>query len=115
MTGYAVRNDGQGWREVDSLNDVEPDERFTTDTPPEPIALPPVLTDLVKLAKGKREQLLFAAGNSMGPLQDAVDLNEATVDEVDRLRGWKQYRIALNRIEQQPDFPTGIVWPVSPE
>lgn len=31
--GYAVRNDGQGWRAVNGQKDVGPDERFSKEQP----------------------------------------------------------------------------------
>ncbi|WP_054061786.1 tail fiber assembly protein [Pseudomonas asplenii] len=115
MSGYAVRVDGQGWRAVDNPNEVMADERYTTDTPSAPVPLPLVLEEVLKLTKVKRDQLLSFAANQMGPLQDAVDLEEATADEARLLKEWKQYRIALSRLEQQMGFPTDVVWPISPE
>jgi len=115
MSGFAVRNDGQGWRSVDGEADLLPDEWYTQSAPPDPVPLPPTLGELTLSAKSKRDLLLTAASNRMGPFQDAVDLDEATADETVMLKKWKQYRIALNRIEQQPTFPTDIQWPVSPE
>ncbi|MFC3939632.1 tail fiber assembly protein [Pseudomonas gingeri NCPPB 3146 = LMG 5327] len=115
MSGYAVRNDGQGWRAVNGPEDLLPDEWYTESNPPDPVPLPPTRDELISLSKAKRDALLSIAANRMGPLQDAVDLDEATVEEVAMLKKWKQYRIALNRIEQQPAFPDDIAWPVSPE
>lgn len=115
MSGYAVRNDGQGWRSVAVISDILQDEWYTEDTPPDPVALPLTTQELVVLETGKRDQLLLMAANRMGPLQDAVELDEATIEETAMLKKWKQYRIALNRIEQQPTFPLDIVWPASPE
>ncbi|WP_224795477.1 phage tail assembly chaperone [Pseudomonas fluorescens] len=31
-----------------------------------------------------------------------------------RLKRWKQYRVALNRIEQQMGFPVTVDWPTAP-
>lgn len=61
-----------------------------------------------------RDALLRSAGMRMAPLQDAMDLGEATADEQEQLRVWKSYRVQLNRIEQQPGFPNSIEWPESP-
>ena len=112
---YAVRNDKQGWRAVNSPADVGLDEWFSVDVPPDPIPLPPVAAELAVAAKETRDQLLASAANRMGPFQDAIDENTATEAEVAMLKLWKQYRIALNRIEQQEGFPATITWPVAPE
>lgn len=49
------------------------------------------------------------------PLQDAVDLDVASGNELEMLVNWKRYRIALNRIESQAGFPEVINWPKSPK
>lgn len=112
---YAVKNDGQGWRAVSASADVCDDEWYCTDTPPEPIQLPSAPEEMLMAAKARRDQLLASATNRMGPLQDAIDEGVATPEEVARLRLWKQYRIALNRIEHQDGFPATVLWPVVPE
>ncbi|KAK52535.1 caudovirales tail fiber assembly domain protein [Bordetella bronchiseptica OSU054] len=38
----------------------------------------------------------------------------ATPEEQASLIAWKQYRVALNRIEQQAGYPTEILWPTAP-
>jgi hypothetical protein len=62
----------------------------------------------------RRDTLLQLAATRIAPLQDAVDLDDASATEVAALKAWKQYRIQLNRIEPQPGYPTTIEWPVSP-
>lgn len=61
-----------------------------------------------------RDALLSSAALKMAPLQDAMDLGEATADEQEQLRVWKNYRVQLNRVEQQPGFPNSIEWPEHP-
>lgn len=65
-------------------------------------------------AFAKRDQLLSEATARISPLQDAVDLGEATANEEASLKKWKQYRVAVNRVDQQPGFPTSIAWPPEP-
>jgi len=115
MSGYAVRNDGQGWRAVDGKDDVGVDEWYCLDNPPDPVSLPLSFKELEMKAKDERDKLLSIAANRIGPLQDAVDTDSATVDELEYLKLWKLYRIALNRIQQQPTFPIDVDWPVSPD
>lgn len=55
-----------------------------------------------------------AADSAIAPLQDAVDLDEATEEEAARLKEWKRYRVALNRLPEQPGYPNSIDWPAPP-
>ncbi|MDD1979272.1 tail fiber assembly protein [Pseudomonas putida] len=54
------------------------------------------------------------ADDAIAPLQDAVDLEEATETEVAVLKAWKKYRIALIRVPDQPGYPGTIDWPAPP-
>ncbi|WP_305956097.1 tail fiber assembly protein [Pseudomonas sp. DG56-2] len=58
--------------------------------------------------------LRAVADSAIDPLQDAVDLEEATEAEAAKLKAWKKYRIALIRVPDQPGYPDTIVWPASP-
>lgn len=55
-----------------------------------------------------------AADSAIAPLQDAVDLDDATEAEATALKAWKKYRVALNRLPEQPGYPTDIDWPAPP-
>lgn len=61
-----------------------------------------------------RDDKLRQATVRLAPLQDAHDLGESTTEEETALLGWKRYRIALNRIEQQSGYPLNIDWPPAP-
>ncbi|WP_241261927.1 tail fiber assembly protein [Pseudomonas nitroreducens] len=63
----------------------------------------------------ERSALLIWAGQQIAPLQDAVDLDEATEAELVKLKEWKQYRVSLSRLDQQAGWPADIQWPVAPE
>lgn len=54
------------------------------------------------------------ADNAIAPLQDAVDLEEATEAEAAALKEWKRYRITLNRLSELASFPDEIDWPAAP-
>ncbi|MEE1868480.1 tail fiber assembly protein, partial [Pseudomonas auratipiscis] len=54
------------------------------------------------------------ADSAIDPLQDAVDLDEATEAEAAELKAWKKYRIALIRVPDQPGYPDTIDWPAPP-
>lgn len=63
-------------------------------------------------AERKKNELLEFAANKKSPLQDAIDLDEATKEEVAELNLWKRYSIALNRVDlsKAPE----VEWPVPP-
>jgi hypothetical protein len=81
----------------------------------------PVLSDpppaskeqLAIAAESKRASLMAEASVAVSPLQDAVDLGDSTAEEEALLKSWKQYRVALNRLDisKAPD----ISWPIKPE
>ena len=79
--------------------------------PPE---VPPTPDELRAAALAQRDALMAVATARMAPLQDAVDLGEATASEEAVMLSWKRYRVALNRIELQPEFPDIFDGPVSP-
>ncbi|WP_422419105.1 tail fiber assembly protein [Pseudomonas sp. GZD-222] len=54
------------------------------------------------------------ADDAIAPLQDAVDLGEATEAETAKLSAWKKYRIALKRVPDQLGYPGTIDWPAPP-
>lgn len=93
---------------------VSPGDSFdgTTFGPPPlpPVPPPPTAAEVLV----QRDALLALATVRIAPLQDAVDLDEATSAEVAALKVWKQYRVLLNRIEQQPGFPATVDWPKAP-
>lgn len=97
--------DEQEWR-LEPIPKVEPEQ-----TPPIGESTPAELAAAVAVT---RDQLLQNAGLRIAPLQDAVDLGDATAEEKAKLVAWKQYRIALNRITQQETFPQAVTWPTSP-
>lgn len=67
---------------------------------------------LVDAAATTKAALMAEATVVIAPLQDAVDLDEATDEEIALLKEWKKYRVTLNRID--PETAPDIVWPVKP-
>ncbi|WP_283245270.1 tail fiber assembly protein [Pseudomonas sp. PCH44] len=59
-------------------------------------------------------QRRVSADAAIAPLQDAVDLDMATDQEVALLKDWKRYRVALNRLPEQEGYPSAIDWPAPP-
>lgn len=68
--------------------------------------------DYVYEATIKKNALMAEATMAIAPLQDAVDIDEATPEEVVLLKLWKAYRVALNRIDV--NLAPDIVWPEPP-
>lgn len=85
------------------------DETGETFGPP---PAPPTIT--AEQARAVRDGLLTDAALRIAPLQDAADLDDATAAEAAALKAWKQYRVALSRIEQQVGFPGAVEWPAAP-
>jgi hypothetical protein len=139
--GHVVRRADAGWEIVEDnrgaiystengsasvLSELGPiPDGYTSKQPPSPIhawsgntwRLSKELENaaLTQEANVTRSKLLTEASVRMGPLQDAVDIGEASDAEKDMLVAWKRYRIYLNRIELQEGFPKTIVWPQSPD
>lgn len=65
-------------------------------------------------AAEKISGLRQAADQAIAPLQDAVDIDEATPEEVAALKAWKKFRVALIRLPEQQGYPDEVVWPVLP-
>ncbi|PJZ05020.1 phage tail protein [Pantoea rodasii] len=59
-----------------------------------------------------KASLIAQATIAIAPLQDAVDLDEATDAETSSLKLWKQYRVAVNRIDA--NTADDITWPDQP-
>lgn len=73
---------------------------------------PKTKEQLIAEAEQKKQMLLSEAAEAIAPLQDAVDLDIATDEEIALLKEWKKYRVLINRIDTStaPD----ITWPVKP-
>ncbi|WP_410735101.1 tail fiber assembly protein [Citrobacter koseri] len=66
--------------------------------------------ELIGQAEAKKAELLSVATAAIAPLQDAVDLSEATEEETALLIEWKKYRVQVNRVDTSKP-----VWPETPE
>ncbi len=74
---------------------------------------PPISKEqLIAEAEQKKQLLLNEASEAIAPLNDAVDLDMATDEEIALLKEWKKYRVLLNRVNTsvEPD----IEWPQKP-
>lgn len=100
--------------DVTALNPM-PTQWWTYDgsvfLPPAPPA-PPTPAQILAANTATRNQYLAAATLAIAPLQDAVDIGEATPDDEAMLLKWKQFRVAVNRVVLTLTNP---VWPVPPQ
>lgn len=80
------------------------------DLPVEPDPAP----DPLAVAQATQAQLRAYADYVIAPLQDVVELGEATEAEAALLMDWKRYRVALSRLPDQEGYPNEINWPASP-
>lgn len=78
--------------------------------PPAPSAPPPT-AEQVLVERGAR---MAQATVEIAPLQDLVDMGEATEEDEDKLLEWKQYRAAVGKVQTQTGFPASVVWPDQP-
>lgn len=71
--------------------------------------------DLVKtnMNLNRKSSLMAKATERVSILQDAVDLEMATPEEIALLTKWKKYRVLLSRIDA--NTPSDIAWPEVPE
>nr|WP_314614276.1 tail fiber assembly protein [uncultured Pseudomonas sp.] len=78
-------------------------------SPPKPYV--PTAEEVLAENVFMKGSLLGVAALAIAPLQDAVDLEEATSEETTLLKAWKQYRVAINRIDLTLPSPS---WPPQP-
>lgn len=69
---------------------------------------------LLAEAQAETARLRQVADTAITPLQDAVDVDDATDEEKALLTLWKKYRVALNRLPDQEGYPASIDWPAPP-
>lgn len=79
-----------------------------------PPPAPPQAIDPLELAQSEIARLRASADYAIAPLQDAVDVDEATEQDLFALKAWKKYRVSLNRVPEQEGYPTVIEWPIAP-
>lgn len=66
------------------------------------------------LARTERDRLITYATLRINPLQDEVDNDEATSEDIALLSLWKKYRAAVGKVETKPGWPENPQWPVPP-
>lgn len=65
-------------------------------------------------ARSQRDRLISYATLRIDPLQDDVDLGEATEEGIALLRAWKKYRSEVNKTQDKPGWWEEPQWPTPP-
>lgn len=66
----------------------------------------------IEAATDKKSFLIQSAGETIGPLQDAIELGMATDEEKSRYDAWRKYRVLLTRVDVLQSL--NIDWPEKP-
>jgi hypothetical protein len=97
------------------ITGVEPQPQlgwvYVNDVFSEPVPYVPTAAEVVKQNSAIRDTLLSQASLAIAPLQYAVDLGEATTEETASLQKWKQYSVAVNRLDLTV---VDLSWPAAP-
>jgi hypothetical protein len=116
----AVQTDvaGIGWTYVDGVFIPPPIPEVPPPTPEQILASQSTkLQGLTQLAAAQKSALT----NRIGTLNDAIELEMATPEEVAelpvrqaQLLEWKRYAVYLGRVTSQEGWPPDVEWPVQP-
>ncbi|MBD2812861.1 tail fiber assembly protein [Xenorhabdus sp. Vera] len=69
--------------------------------------------ELIYQAEKQKKELLTKSNIIIYPLQDAIELDIATGQEIAALTEWKRYRVMINRVDCS--FAPNIKWPKQPK
>lgn len=111
---YAYESDGSQDEFIGKTLKLLDDKGLAKVRAAQAAAAAPTPEQVLATANAQRDALLAVAGLRIAPLQDAVDLESATEDEKENLKLWKQYRVDINRVPDQPKYPNTITWPTPP-
>lgn len=79
--------------------------------PTDDITPPPYVPTAAENA-AMRDTLVRSATDKIAPLQDMVEFDMATPDDVALLKAWKLYRIALTKLDVSV---SPVAWPTAPD
>lgn len=79
-----------------------------------PLPVMPTESELKTAALTERNLLLAAANDATAGMADAYIAGLLNEDETERFKFFAAYKLALNKIDQQPGFPSTVIWPELP-
>lgn len=93
--------------------DPQPDQNWTYENGvfSQPVPYQRTSEEILASNTATRDAFLTAASLAIAPLQYAMDLDEATALETAQLKKFKQYCVAVNRVDLTLPIPT---WPLQP-
>lgn len=111
--GYAFKQNGS-YRAVAKNTELESDEEYAEELPSYILELI-AEQETILVAQAEISRLRKIADDAIAPLRDAVELGRADQAKQDLLIAWKNYRLDLMEVVDQPGYPATINWPTSPE
>jgi hypothetical protein len=75
----------------------------------------PTDAEVLEAVQERASRELRRANSEVTKYQDRVDVDDASAADVALLRAWKIYRVGLNRLPDQENFPHSVTWPVAPD
>jgi len=75
----------------------------------------PTDAELLEAMQERASRELRRATVEVTKYQDRVDIDDASDVDIAMLRAWKTYRVGLNRLPDQMDYPHRLTWPVAPD
>lgn len=80
-----------------------------------PVELPKTESELKAEAVAMRDVLLAAANEATAGMADAFIADLLDEADVAKFKAFAKYKLALNKIDQQPGYPETITWPTLPQ
>lgn len=80
-----------------------------------PVELPKTESELKAEAVAMRDVLLAAANEATAGMADAFIADLLDEADVAKFKAFAKYKLALNKIDQQPGYPQTITWPTPPQ
>jgi|GEM_PF-1148647 len=79
-----------------------------------PMPILPTVEELKASALAYRNLLLSAANEATAGMADAYIAGLLSAEDTETFKSFAAYKLALNKVDQQPGYPADITWPESP-
>lgn len=102
------------WVEVPDGDPVEQNWVCVNGVFSAPTPIVPTEEELKAAALSKRNLLLAAANEVTAGMADAYIADLLSEEDTAIFKSFAHYKLALNKVDQQPGYPGDIAWPDSP-